>query len=113
MKSAAEALKGFKKFNPKKLPVEEPLTPGHRACQGCGEVLALRLPPLIMGVVNVTPDSFSDGGRFDEPSRAAEQAERMVTAGAAIIDVGGESTRPGAAPVSEAEELARGMLARR
>jgi len=42
MKSAAEALKGFKKFNPKKLPVEEPLTPGHRACQGCGEVLALR-----------------------------------------------------------------------
>jgi dihydropteroate synthase len=63
--------------------------------------------PIVMGVLNVTPDSFSDGGRFDEPSRAAEQAERMVAAGAAIIDVGGESTRPGAAPVPVQVELER------
>ena len=63
--------------------------------------------PLIMGVLNVTPDSFSDGGRWFEPSVALGQAQRMVDAGADIIDVGGESTRPGASEVSEAEELHR------
>ncbi len=62
-----------------------------------------------MGVLNVTPDSFSDGGRFSDPGRALEQALRMVEEGAAIIDVGGESTRPGAAPVSAEEELRRVM----
>lgn len=60
-----------------------------------------------MGVVNVTPDSFSDGGRFIDPDRAVEHALRLVDDGAAILDVGGESTRPGAAPVDEAEELRR------
>jgi dihydropteroate synthase len=64
-------------------------------------------PMMIMGVVNVTPDSFSDGGRFFEPAAAVEQALRLVAEGAEIIDVGGESTRPKAAPVSAAEELRR------
>ena len=62
---------------------------------------------LVMGVINVTPDSFSDGGKALEPGRAAEIAQAMATAGADIIDVGAESTRPGASPVDSAEELAR------
>jgi dihydropteroate synthase len=60
-----------------------------------------------MGVVNVTPDSFSDGGRFLDFDAALAQARRLVADGADIIDIGGESTRPGAQPVSEADELAR------
>jgi dihydropteroate synthase len=60
-----------------------------------------------MGVLNVTPDSFSDGGRFLAPSEAIAQARRMLGDGAAIVDVGGESTRPGAEPVSADEELRR------
>ena len=64
--------------------------------------------PLVMGVLNVTPDSFSDGGRFVDPQRAIGQAQRMIAEGAAIIDIGAESTRPyGAEPVSYDEELAR------
>ncbi|MGB1464919.1 MAG: dihydropteroate synthase [Alcanivorax nanhaiticus] len=63
--------------------------------------------PVVMGILNVTPDSFSDGGRFNERDAALRQAEQMLADGAAIIDVGGESTRPGAAPVSEQEELDR------
>lgn len=63
--------------------------------------------PAVMGILNVTPDSFSDGGRFTERDAALRQAERMLADGAAIIDVGGESTRPGAAPVSEQQELDR------
>lgn len=66
-----------------------------------------RCRPLVMGVVNVTPDSFSDGGRFIEPDEALAQALRLVDEGADILDIGGESTRPGAQPVEEAEELAR------
>ena len=64
-------------------------------------------PFQIMGVVNVTPDSFSDGGTFDDDAAAIRHARRLVEEGAAIVDVGGESTRPGAAPVSAAEELRR------
>ena len=64
---------------------------------------------VVMGVLNVTPDSFSDGGRFLAPAAACEQALRMIDAGAAIIDIGGGSTRPGAAPVPLAEELRRVM----
>jgi dihydropteroate synthase len=60
-----------------------------------------------MGILNLTPDSFSDGGRFLARDAALRHAERMVEEGAAIIDIGGESTRPGAQPVSEAQELAR------
>ena len=63
--------------------------------------------PRIMGVLNVTPDSFSDGGDFFTPENAVTRAEQMVDEGAAIIDVGGESTRPGAAAVSLDEELQR------
>ncbi len=63
--------------------------------------------PVIMGVLNVTPDSFSDGGSFLDAGRALERAQRMQEEGAAIVDVGGESTRPGATPVSVEEELAR------
>ncbi|MGR8921084.1 MAG: dihydropteroate synthase [Gammaproteobacteria bacterium] len=63
--------------------------------------------PLIMGILNVTPDSFSDGGRFDELDRACAHAERLLGEGADLIDVGGESTRPGAAPVGPAAQRAR------
>lgn len=62
---------------------------------------------MIMGVLNVTPDSFSDGGEFFAADRAVEQGKRMATEGAQIIDVGGESTRPGAEAVSAEEECAR------
>ena len=62
-----------------------------------------------MGVVNVTPDSFSDGGAFLDPRAAIARVERVVDEGAAIVDIGGESTRPGAAPVPVAEELRRVM----
>ena len=64
-------------------------------------------PALIMGVVNVTPDSFSDGGKFLDAGAAIEHAITLAAQGADLIDVGGESTRPGATPVSEAEELQR------
>ena len=62
-----------------------------------------------MGVVNVTPDSFSDGGQFKTQSQAVDHALRLIEEGADIIDIGGESTRPGATPVSVEEELARVM----
>ena len=61
----------------------------------------------IMGVVNVTPDSFSDGGRFLEPARAVEHGLELLEQGADLLDIGGESTRPGAAPLAPAEELRR------
>ena len=63
--------------------------------------------PRIMGILNVTPDSFSDGGRFDRTEDAIRHAERMVNEGADILDVGGESTRPGASAVGESEEIDR------
>ena len=63
--------------------------------------------PAVMGVINATPDSFSDGGRFNAPERALVQARAMVEAGADWVDVGGESTRPGAEPVPLQEELDR------
>ncbi len=64
-------------------------------------------PALLMGVVNVTPDSFSDGGQFFKPQAAVERALQLVDQGAGIIDIGGESTRPGAEPVNEGEETRR------
>ncbi|MAV47439.1 MAG: dihydropteroate synthase [Alphaproteobacteria bacterium TMED89] len=63
--------------------------------------------PHVMGILNVTPDSFSDGGKFDQIDTALAQAQRMVAQGASIIDVGGESTRPGAAEVSIDDEIQR------
>ena len=74
----------------------------------CGpHTLAFCHRTLIMGVLNVTPDSFSDGGRFDVPEAAIEHARRMAAEGADLIDIGAESTRPGAEPVGSTEELAR------
>ena len=66
-----------------------------------------RSRPLIMGIVNVTPDSFSDGGRFLNPEAALAHARRLIAEGADILDIGGESTRPGAAPTTEADEIGR------
>ena len=63
--------------------------------------------PAVMGILNVTPDSFSDGGRFVAPDVALEHAEQMVRDGAAIVDIGGESTRPGADSVTEQQEIDR------
>ncbi len=65
------------------------------------------MTPLLMGVLNVTPDSFSDGGRFLDPAAAISHGLAMAEAGADVVDVGGESTRPGADPVDEAEERRR------
>ncbi|WP_203421482.1 MULTISPECIES: dihydropteroate synthase [Brevibacillus] len=70
-------------------------------------VLPLGQKTLVMGILNVTPDSFSDGGRYTDIERAIAQARALVEAGADIIDIGGESTRPGSAPVELAEELDR------
>ncbi len=64
-------------------------------------------PALVMGIINVTPDSFSDGGQFLDAARAVEHARQLVAEGADILDIGGESTRPNAVPVGEAEELRR------
>jgi dihydropteroate synthase len=64
-------------------------------------------PTMLMGIVNVTLDSFSDGGKFFDSARAIEHACRLIAEGADIIDIGGESTRPGATPVSEEDELRR------
>ncbi|MAW85275.1 MAG: dihydropteroate synthase [Phyllobacteriaceae bacterium] len=72
-----------------------------------GRSLRLAGEGILMGILNVTPDSFSDGGRFSGFSAAVEQAWRMVEAGAAIVDIGGESTRPGAEAVSAAQEQDR------
>ena len=74
--------------------------PGDRA-------LSLGERTLVMGVLNVTPDSFSDGGRLDEPARAVDTALAMAEAGVDIIDIGGESTRPGADPVPADDEIDR------
>ncbi|WCE07855.1 dihydropteroate synthase [Pseudomonas sp. JBR1] len=73
----------------------------------CGNRVLVFDTPKVMGILNVTPDSFSDGGRYTAVESALRHAEAMVAAGAAIIDVGGESTRPGAQAVSEAQELDR------
>jgi len=73
----------------------------------CGRFELSLERPLVMGVVNVAPDSFSGGGRFLDAKTAIEHARRFIGEGADLVDVGGESTRPGAAPVSETEELKR------
>lgn len=72
-----------------------------------GRYLDLGPKAVVVGILNVTPDSFSDGGLFIAPEKALEQARRMVEEGAAVIDVGGESTRPGFAPITAEEEQGR------
>ena len=81
------------------LPEPEPLQ--------CGRFTLSFERPLVMGILNVTPDSFSDGGKFEMRGDALRQAERMMLEGADLIDIGGESTRPGAPPVPLDEELER------
>jgi dihydropteroate synthase len=82
--------------------------PGARLLHCADKTIDLAAP-LVMGVLNVTPDSFSDGGRFPDSAAAVAYGVRLAEEGAAFIDVGGESTRPGAPPVTAAEELARVM----
>lgn len=72
-----------------------------------GRALELGPRPLVMGIINVTPDSFSDGGRFAATERAIEHGRRLAAEGADLLDIGGESSRPGAQPVTLEEELAR------
>jgi dihydropteroate synthase len=92
-------------------PATQPLTPRypHRALSWRlrTHTLAFSRRPLLMGVVNITPDSFSDGGKFLDPLAAVDQALRLVADGADILDLGGESTRPYATPVAADEELRR------
>ena len=78
-----------------------------RAALQMGERVIRLDQPQVMGIVNTTPDSFSDGGRFEDAEVAASAGAEMTAAGAAIIDIGGESTRPGASPVWEGDEIAR------
>jgi dihydropteroate synthase len=80
-------------------------TPRLLCCRG--KLLDYTTKTLVMGVLNVTPDSFSDGGAYYDHANAAEAGCRMVSEGAAIVDIGGESTRPGADPVPEDEEIRR------
>lgn len=87
------------------MPEPSPAAPLTWVCRD--RVFACGARTLVMGILNVTPDSFSDGGRFLDPARALDHALAMQEDGADIIDVGGESTRPGSQPVSEEEEVAR------
>jgi dihydropteroate synthase len=73
----------------------------------CGNRVLDLSRPHVMGILNVTPDSFSDGGSYTQRDSALRHAAAMVQAGASLIDVGGESTRPGARPVSPTEEIER------
>jgi dihydropteroate synthase len=73
----------------------------------CGDRVLDLSAPVVMGVLNVTPDSFSDAGRFADRETALQHARRLIAEGAAIVDIGGESTRPGAAPAELAQELER------
>jgi dihydropteroate synthase len=73
----------------------------------CGRFSLSLARPLVMGILNTTPDSFSDGGRHDDLDRAVEHATRLIDEGADILDIGGESTRPGSAPQTVEEELRR------
>lgn len=85
----------------------QPRGTGPQRTLRCGDKVLDLSKPRVMGILNVTPDSFSDGGDFFSPAAALAQARRMVEEGAAIIDIGGESTRPGAAEVPLEEELRR------
>ncbi|MBI2962363.1 MAG: dihydropteroate synthase [Deltaproteobacteria bacterium] len=93
--------------NPPRSLAGRPSLGPRRVGRGAAVSFARLRGPVILGVLNVTPDSFSDGGRFLDVDSAVAQAQRMADDGADWIDVGGESTRPGAEPIPEAEELRR------
>ena len=95
--------KGEQTFNASLLPPSFPSPMFLR----CGKFQLELSRPLVMGIVNVTPDSFSDGGRYHSSSRAVDHAYQLIEDGADMLDIGGESTRPGAAEVGEQEELDR------
>lgn len=84
-----------------------PISPKSPVWTFAGRTLGAAAVPRLMGILNVTPDSFSDGGRWQTLDAAIEQGERLAADGAAVLDVGGESTRPGAAPVDPVEERRR------
>ncbi len=88
---------------------QESIPPERAPLELASGVLSWRRSPLLVGIVNVTPDSFSDGGRFLDPASAVERAVRLVEDGADLLDLGAESSRPGAEPVSAEEELRRLM----
>jgi len=106
--SPSPAAQSLKAMGPQREPATSGATIADTPSSWLAGLLAERRP-LVMGVLNVTPDSFSDGGRFIDPARAIAQVERMIAAGADIIDIGAESTRPygGMKPVSVEEELER------
>jgi dihydropteroate synthase len=81
--------------------------PPARNLRARGRAIALPARPIIMGILNVTPDSFSDGGAYASLDEAVAAAQGMVADGAVIIDIGGESTRPGYAPLDAATEMKR------
>ncbi len=89
------------------IPMREPVRENERRWEFSSRQLRLGGFPLIMGIVNVTPDSFSDGGNYLTPDAAVNHALSLVEDGADILDIGGESTRPNATPVSEQDELRR------
>jgi dihydropteroate synthase len=98
---------GFIQLKPSTFVSTHALSREHLAPFQCGRFTLSFERPLVMGILNVTPDSFSDGGSYVARADALRQAERMLLEGADIIDIGGESTRPGAPPVALDEELAR------
>jgi dihydropteroate synthase len=82
--------------------------PSHKsATLTCGRFVLPLSKPLVMGIVNVTPDSFQAEGRYNDPTAAIAHARRLIEEGADILDVGAESTRPGSASITVAEELER------
>jgi dihydropteroate synthase len=83
------------------------MTAAHSSALVCGRYRLSLDRPLVMGVLNITPDSFADGGVFLDVRDAADRVRQMLGEGADIVDIGGESTRPGAAPTAETDELAR------
>ena len=96
-------------MNPIVDPISAPHVPEDAFHLRCGRHSLDLSFPRVMGILNVTPDSFSDGGRFNDPGRAVEHAFTLLAEGADILDLGAESTRPGAAAVSAEEEIARLM----
>ena len=106
--AAREAIGRLAKLRRRLEVARRPMGIDRRARHRDAFLSALKTSPQLMGILNVTPNSFSDGGRHSDPAAAVARAKAMVAEGAAIVDVGGESTRPGHVPVPEDEELQAG-----